>query len=89
MSNVRNKVEVRLTQTLIRLRLAKLRQIVDRTGQSLEDSLYIKKQVPRWRIDPIRPSPLKLREVTAINRAVRAVHYRGMQIYDNSDDRSE
>jgi hypothetical protein len=66
MSDVQNKVEARLTQTLIRLRLEKLRQIAERTGRSLEDTLYIKKQVPDWRIGPMRPIPLKSHEVTAI-----------------------
>jgi hypothetical protein len=89
MSEVQTKIEDRLTQTLIRLRLAKLRQIVERTGRSLEDILYIKKQELGWRIGPTRPSPLKPREVASLTQAVRAVHYLGMQIHDNWDDGSE
>jgi hypothetical protein len=89
MSEVQTKIEDRLMQTLIRLRLAKLRQIVERTGRSLEDVLYIKKLALGWRIGPIRPSPFKPREVTSLTQAVRAVHYRGMQIHDNWDDGSE
>jgi hypothetical protein len=89
MTKFQTKIKDRLAQTLIRLRLAKLRQIVERTGHPLEDILFIKKLELGWRIGPIRPSPVKPREVAAITRAVRAVHYRGIQIYDNSDDGSE
>jgi hypothetical protein len=89
MSEVPTKVEDRLMQTLIRLRLAKLRQIVERTGRSLEDVLYIKKLALGGRSGPIRPSPFKPREVTSLTQAVRAVHYSGMEIHDNGDDGSE
>ena len=32
---------------------------------------------------------MKPREVISLTQAVRAVHYRGMQIHDNGDDGSE
>ena len=89
MTEFQTEIKDRLVQTLIRLRLAKLRQIVERTGHPLEDILFIKKLELGWRIGPIRPSPLKPREVISLTQAVRAVHYRGMQIHDNGDDGSE
>ena len=89
MTEFQTKIKDRLAQTLIRLRLAKLSQIVERTGHPLEDILFIKKLELGWRIGPIRPSPLKPREVISLTQAVRAVHYRGMQIHDNGDDGSE
>jgi hypothetical protein len=89
MTEFQAEIKDRLAQTLIRLRLAKLRQIVERTGHPLEDILFIKKLELGWRIGPARPFPLKPAEVTPLTQSVRAIHYRGAQIHDNWDDGSE
>jgi hypothetical protein len=89
MTEFQTKIKDRLAQTLIRLRLAKLSQIVERTGHPLEDILFIKKLELGWRIGPARPFPLKPAEVTPLTQAVRAIHYRGAQIHDNWNDGSE
>jgi transcriptional regulator GlxA family with amidase domain len=54
MTEFQAEIKDRLAQTLIRLRLAKLRQIVERTGHPLEDILFIKKLELGWRLGHFR-----------------------------------
>lgn len=83
------EIEDRLTKTLIRLRFAKLKQIVERKGQAVGDVLFIKKTPHGWRIGAARPFPLHPRDVAPLTQEIRAVHYRRKDLWDQWDDASE
>lgn len=69
-------IEDRLAETLLLLRMTKLKQIVGRTGYALNEVLLIKKLPRGWRIEPVSPFPLKAREVETLLIKIRATHYR-------------